>query len=108
MLYKNDKSVNDAARQPEGGPAEPGGLSVSSLPLLDNAGWGQSQLQIYAVGLIPEARTGVMPYLVFLKSLHMNEWGCGKFNYNPNIVFSYGKRLWNFWLSTNFSLNLKK
>ena len=36
MLYKGDKGVNDAARPPEGGPAEVGGLSASSLPLQDN------------------------------------------------------------------------
>ena len=32
MLYKGDKGVNDAARPPEGGLAEAGGLSTSSLP----------------------------------------------------------------------------
>ena len=32
MLYKGDKVVNAAARSPEGGPAETGGLSASSLP----------------------------------------------------------------------------
>ena len=34
VLYKG---VNDAAYPPEGGLAEPGDLSVSSLSLLDNA-----------------------------------------------------------------------
>ena len=39
MLFKGDKDVNDTARPPEGGPAEAevGGLSVSSLLLLNNA-----------------------------------------------------------------------
>ena len=32
MQYKGDKDVNDAARSLEGGPAEAGGLSASSLP----------------------------------------------------------------------------
>ena len=32
MLYKGDKGVNNAARPPEGSPAEVGGLSASSLP----------------------------------------------------------------------------
>ena len=32
MLYKGDKGFNDAARPPEGGPAEAGALSASSLP----------------------------------------------------------------------------
>ena len=31
MLYNGDKVVNPAARSPEGSPAEPGGLSASSL-----------------------------------------------------------------------------
>ena len=33
MLYEDDKGINDAARPPEGGPAEAGDLSASSLPL---------------------------------------------------------------------------
>ena len=37
MLYKGDKDVNNAACPPEGGPAETGGLSVSSLPLIFEA-----------------------------------------------------------------------
>ena len=37
MLYKGDKGVNDAARPPEGSPAQAEGLLPSSLPLLDNA-----------------------------------------------------------------------
>ena len=37
VLLKSDKSVNDAARQVEGGPAEAEGFSVSSQLLLDNA-----------------------------------------------------------------------
>ena len=34
MLYIGDKGVNVAARPPEGGPAEAGGLSASNLPLI--------------------------------------------------------------------------
>ena len=37
MLYKGDKSVNDAVRPPEGDPNKAGGFSASCLPLLDNA-----------------------------------------------------------------------
>ena len=37
VLYKGVKGVNEAARPPEGGPAETGGLSGSNLPLMDNA-----------------------------------------------------------------------
>ena len=37
MLYKGDKDVSDAARPPEGGLAEVGGLSASSLPLMFDA-----------------------------------------------------------------------
>ena len=33
VLYKGDKGVNDAASPLEGGPAEVGGLLVSSLPV---------------------------------------------------------------------------
>ena len=51
MLYKGDKGVENPARPPEGGPAETGGHTASSLPLLDNARSGQSQQQFYAVGL---------------------------------------------------------
>ena len=32
VLYKGDKGVSDAARLPEGGSAEAGGPSASSLP----------------------------------------------------------------------------
>ena len=53
MLYKGDKGVSDAARPPEGGLSKAGGLSASSLPLLDNADWGQNQQQINVVGLVP-------------------------------------------------------
>ena len=34
MLYKGDKDINVAARQPESGPAETGGLSATNLPLV--------------------------------------------------------------------------
>ena len=34
MLYIGDKGVNVAARPPEGGPVETGGLSASNLPLI--------------------------------------------------------------------------
>ena len=51
MLYKGTKGVNVAAHLPEGGPAEPGGHTSSSLPLLDNACKHQSEQQINAVGL---------------------------------------------------------
>ena len=51
MLYMGYKGVNDAAHPPEGGLAEVGSLSASSLPLLDNARKRQSQQQINAVGL---------------------------------------------------------
>ena len=37
VLYKGDKGVTDAACQPESSLAEVGGLTVSSLPLLDGA-----------------------------------------------------------------------
>ena len=43
MLYNGDKGVNDAARPPEGGPAQAGGHTTSSLSLLDNARVSQSQ-----------------------------------------------------------------
>ena len=33
VLFKGDKGINDAAHPSEGGPAEAGGLSASSLPL---------------------------------------------------------------------------
>ena len=56
VQYKGDKGVSNAASSYEGGPAEAGGLSASSLPLLDNAGWGQSQQQINAVCLAQEAQ----------------------------------------------------
>ena len=35
MLYEGDKVVNAATCSPEGGPAEAGGLSASSLPGID-------------------------------------------------------------------------
>ena len=53
VLYKG---VNNAARPPEGCPAVVGGLSASSLLLLDNTGWGRSQQQINAVSLTPVER----------------------------------------------------
>ena len=37
MLYKGDKGVTDAARPPEHGPAEAGGISTSSLPVMFDA-----------------------------------------------------------------------
>ena len=43
MLYEGDKSVNVAARPPEGDP---------SLPLQDSARKRQSQQQINAVGVV--------------------------------------------------------
>ena len=43
VQYKSDKGVNDAAHPPEGGLADTSSLLASSLPLLDNARWGQSQ-----------------------------------------------------------------
>ena len=44
LLYKGAKGVNDAAHSPEGGPAEAGGLSASSLPwfILEASLWEQS------------------------------------------------------------------
>ena len=37
VLYKGDKDVIDAAHPPESGPAEIGGLSTSSLPVIFDA-----------------------------------------------------------------------
>ena len=34
MIYIGDKGANVAARPPEGGPGEIGGLSASNLPLI--------------------------------------------------------------------------
>ena len=50
MLYNGDKGVNVAARPSKSGPAEAGGLSVSSLHLLDSARWPQNQQQFNAAG----------------------------------------------------------
>ena len=51
MPYKSDKSVSDATRPLECGPAQAEGHTASSLPLLDSARERQSQQQINAVGL---------------------------------------------------------
>ena len=70
MLYKNDRGANDAAHPPEGGPFEAGSVSDSGLPLLDNAVWGQKQLQINAVGHIYVLSLGLrIKWLYFLQMI---------------------------------------
>ena len=74
MLYKGDKGLNDAARPPESGQDEAGDFSASSLPLLDNARWSQSQQQINAVDTVLFYILDYPKIIHFLQSLVLSAY----------------------------------
>ena len=69
MLYKGDKDVNAAARSPESGSAEVGGILASSLPRHDHLNLGERRVE--------EGRTRAEARALLVFTGHRSTVQCG-------------------------------